>query len=396
MSRPEYEEDPAVTDATTPARVKRKPSTFKRILLMLLFLILLAAALGFGFYRHVLHLMASAPKPTPATVSDITVKPTSWQPRMTAVGTLSAVHGVDLATQVAGVVKTIPVKSDAEVKQGDVLVELDAAPEKAQLESLQAAADLATSTLDRDRRLMTGQTVTQATIDTDEANLKGKQALVDQQKALIAQKTLTAPFAGRLGIVQVNIGQYLTPGTSIVSLQDLSEMHDDFIIPQVDLARLANGQPVTVTVDSYPGKSFTGKITAINTKIDLNTRNVTVRATIPNPDGLLRPGMFVHTSIETGKPEQLLTLPTAAITYNSYGASVYVVKPAKDGNGKIVNQVFVTTGLTRGDQVAVIKGLKGGEQVVTSGQLKLSPGAAVVIDNSVQPPNSPDPKVQDE
>ena len=388
--------DLPVTDASKPAPAKRKPSTWKRIVLMLVFLVVLSAALGFGFYRHILQLMASAPKPAPVTVSDTTVKFTPWQPKMTAVGTLSAVHGVDLAPQVSGVVKAIPVTSGERVKKGDVVVELDAAPERAQLESLQAAEELAQSTLDRDRRLMTGQTVTQATIDADEANLKGKKALVDQQKALIAQKTLTAPFAGELGIVQVNLGQYLTPGTQIVTLQDLSAMHDDFVVPQVDLARLAPGQEVRVTVDTYPGKHFAGKITAVNAKVDLNTRNVTVRATIPNPDGLLKPGMFVRTEVDTGKPRKLLTLPGAAITYNSYGASVYVIEPAKDGKGKTVRQVFVTTGPTRGDQVAVTEGLKEGQDVVTSGQLKLHPGASVVIDNSAEPPDSPDPKVQDE
>jgi membrane fusion protein (multidrug efflux system) len=362
------------------------------MLAMLGLLAVLAVALGFGFYLHIKALMASVPKPGAATVSDMVVQPSAWQPQMKAVGTLSAVHGVDLATQVAGVVKTITVKSGAQVKAGEVLVTLDAAPEKAQLESLQAAADLAGTTLDRDRRLMTGQNVAQSTIDTDKANLKGKEALVDQQKALIAQKTLIAPFAGRLGIVQVNLGQYLTPGTQIASLQDLSAMHDDFVVPQIDIARLSPGQPVSVLVDAFPGHVFHGQITAINSKIDLNTRNVTVRATIPNPDGLLRPGMFVHTEVETGKPRQLLTLPSSAITYNSYGASVFVVASPKQGGGKIVHQVFVTTGPTRGDQVAVLTGLKPGETVVTSGQLKLSPGAAVKIDNSVQPPDAANPK----
>lgn len=362
------------------------------MLVMLGGLAVLAIVLAFGFYLHVKALMANAPKRGAVTVSDAVVRPSAWQSRMKAVGTLSAVHGVELATQVAGVVKTVAVRSGAQVQAGEALVTLDAAPEEAQLASLQAAADLARTTLERARRLMTGQTVTQATIDADAANLKVKQALVDQQKALIAQKTLRAPFSGRLGILQVNLGQYLTPGTRIASLQDLRAMHDDFVVPQIDIARLSRGQPVSVRVDAYPGRVFRGKITAINSEVDLNTRNVTVRATIPNPDGLLRPGMFVHTEVTTGAPRELLTLPASAISYNSYGASVYVVVPAKTGTGKIVQQVFVTPGPTRGDQVAVLKGLTAGQTVVTSGQLKLSPGAAVRIDNTLQPPDAAHPK----
>lgn len=387
-----------MTEAPTPDAPAKtaKPSTLKRMALMILLVIVLAAALGFGFYKHVQTLIASAPKPTPATVSDIVVQPSAWQPQMTAVGTLSAVQGVDVPAQAAGVVTGIPVSSGAQVAAGAILVQLNDAPDRAQLASLQAAADLAASTLKRDRGLMAGQTVSRATLDADEAELKGKQALVAQQKALIDEKTVTAPFSGQVGIVQVNLGQYLTPGTTIVTLQDLSAMHDDFDVPQGSVGKLSPGDIVKVSLDAFPGESFAGKVTAINPKVDASTRNVTVRATIPNPGGLLRPGMFVKTTIQTGKPRQLLTLPVAAIAYNSYGASVYVVEPAPKGNGKIVKQVFVTTGPTRGDQVAVLKGLKAGQHVVTSGQLKLSPGAAVKVDNSVQPPNSPNAAPQEE
>lgn len=383
--------DPAAAPAA-----RRKPSTWKRMLLMIFFILLLAGALGFGFYQHVQTLIASAPKPTPATVSAIEVKAEAWQPELTAVGSLSAVNGVDVATQVAGIVSEIPVKSGVKVASGAVLLKLNADPDEAQLTSLEAAAELSATVLKRDSQLITGTAVTQATIDADTADLKSKNALVAQQKALIAEKTVTAPFGGELGIVQVNLGQYLTPGTVIATLQDLSAMHDDFLVPQSAVGKIAVGQPVAVTVDALPGKSFQGVISAISPKVDPNTRNVTVRATVPNPDELLRPGMFVRTSVETGKPEQLLTLPSTAITYNSYGATVFVVKPAESGSGKIVQQVFVTTGDKRGDQVSVLKGLEAGQQVVTSGQLKLSSGGAVVIDNSVQPPNDPTAAPQEE
>lgn len=386
------------TDApkTASAPPARKPSLWKRMGVMLLLIVVIAAVLGFGFYRHIQHLIASAPKPTPATVSATKVTEQSWQPQLSAVGALSAVQGVDIAPQVAGVVAAIPVTSGTEVKAGDVLIHLNDAPDKAQLASLQAASDLSQTVLKRDIRLHASQAVSQSTLDADAADVKSKTALVAQQKALIAEKTVKAPFGGQLGIVNVNLGQYLTPGTPIVTLQDLSAMHDDFTVPQSELASLALGQKIAVNVDAYPGRSFTGKITAISPKVDATTRNVTVQATIPNPDGALRPGMFVHTVINLGKPVQQLTLPVTAVTYNSYGATAFVVTKAKSGSGLQADQVFVTPGDKRGNRVAILKGLKAGDQVVTSGQLKLTSGAAVRIDNSVQPSDSASPKLQEE
>jgi len=375
---------------------KRRPSTFKRISVMLAFLLLLFGVLGFGFYRHIQTLIASAPKPTPATVSTITSEPTDWQEQITAVGSLSAVNGVDVATQVAGIVSATPTRSGATVGEKAVLVQLNIDPDKAQLASLQAAAELSAKTLNRDTELLASHAVSQSTVDADAADLKSKDALVAQQSALIAEKTVTAPFAGDLGIVEVNLGQYLTAGTVIVTLQDLSSMNADFLVPQDQLASLSPGQAVSVTLDGLPGKTFPGKITTINPKIDPNTRNATVRATVPNPDKRLRPGMFVRVAVDVGTPEPHLTLPLTAITYNSYGATVFVLKPAPSGPGKVAEQVFVTTGATRGDQVAVLKGLMAGQEVVTSGQLKLKTGAAVGVDNSVQPPNDPNAAPQEE
>ncbi|MDE3120772.1 MAG: efflux RND transporter periplasmic adaptor subunit [Paracoccaceae bacterium] len=387
------ETDVTKTASTPPAR---KPSLWKRMGLMLLLIVVIVAVLGFGFYRHIQHLIASAPKPTPATVSATEVTEMSWQPQLSAVGALSAVHGVDVAPQVAGVVAAIPVKSGTVVKAGDVLIQLNDAPDKAQLASLEAALELSQTVLARDIRLHASQAVSQSTLDADAADLKSRTALVAQQKALIAEKTVTAPFGGQLGIVNVNLGQYLTPGTPIVTLQDLSAMHDDFTVPQSELSSLALGQKIAVSVDAYPGRSFTGTITAISPKVDATTRNVTVQATIPNPDGALRPGMFVHTTINLGKPVQQLTLPVTAVTYNSYGATAFVVTKAKNGSGLQAEQVFVTPGDRRGNRVAILKGLKAGDQVVTSGQLKLTSGAAVQIDNSVQPSDSASPQLQEE
>ncbi|MBG1232502.1 efflux RND transporter periplasmic adaptor subunit [Aestuariivirga litoralis] len=365
------------------------------MLLMLLILLVLIAGIAFGFYRHIQTLIASAPKPTPATVSSIVAQPSDWQPVITSVGSLSAVQGVDVASQVSGTVESVPVKSGGTVKTGDELVQLNIEPDKAQLASLVAAADLSSKTLKRDQDLLSTRTTSQAVVDADAADLKSKNALVAQAQALIDQKTIKAPFAGDLGIVQVNVGQYLSPGTVIVTLQDLSAMNADFLVPQDKVGNLSVGLPVNVSADAQPDKPFMGKITAIMPKIDVNTRNVTVRATIENPDKLLLPGMFVRVSVDVGKPAQLVTLPLTSVTYNSYGATVFVLTAGADGKSKTAKQVFVTTGQTRGDQVAVLKGIDAGQEVVTAGALKLKTGADVVVDNTVQPPNDANPAPQE-
>ncbi len=375
---------------------QRPPSTFKRMLVMFVILLLIIAAIAFGFYRHIQALIASAPKPTPATVSTIVASPTDWQPVITSVGSLAAVQGVDVATQVPGIVQEIKIHSGSSVKANDELLQLNVEPDKAQLASLEAAVELSNKTLTRDTDLLSKNTTSQATVDADAADLKSRKALFAQQEALIAQKTLKAPFSGDLGIVQVNLGQYISPGTVIVTLQDLSEMNADFLVPQDKVGSLTVGLPVTVTLNGQSGKEFPGKITAVNPKIDTNTRNVTVRATVDNPDKKLVPGMFVKVAVNVGTPQQLLTLPLTSITYNSYGATAFIVTPGADAAApKTVKQVFVTTGQTRGDQVAVLTGLEAGQEVVTSGQLKLRSGASVVVDNTVQPPNDAAPAPQE-
>ena len=386
-----------MTDAikSTNEGAKRRPSTFKRMLVMFVILVLLIATIAFGFYRHIQALIASAPKPTPATISTIVAAPTDWQPTITSVGNLSAVHGVDVATQVGGIVQEIPVHSGSSVQANDVLVQLNVDPDKSQLASLEAAAELSAKTLSRDTDLLSKNTTSQSTVDSDAADLKSRKALVAQQEALLAQKTIKAPFSGDLGIVQVNLGQYLSPGGVIATLQDLTEMNADFLVPQDKIGTLSVGLPVNISVNGLPGKVFTGKITAVNPKIDVSTRNVTVRATVANPEKQLVPGMFAKVTVNVGEAKPLLTLPLTAITYNSYGATVFVVTPGTDANSKIVKQVFVTTGQTRGDQVAVLSGVEAGQEVVTTGQLKLKSGAAVVVDNTVQPPNDPNAAPQE-
>lgn len=406
------------------AKDKRTPSTGKRMLVMLALIVLLAAGLGGGFYLHVQNLMASAPKPTPSTVSTTKVQAQEWQPQLIAIGNLTAVNGVDVTTEVPGIVSRVAIQSGTNVKAGTELVELNSAPAKAQLAALEAAANFAATTLKRDQAL--DGVISKANIDKDSADLKSKAALVEQQKALIAQKTIRAPFAGEIGIVNVNIGQYLNPGAMIVSLQDLTLMHVDFLVPQSQIGSLAVGQVANIKLEAFPDRTFPGKVTAINSKVDSNTRNVTVRATVPNPDKLLRPGMFVRVAVDIGEKRKHLTLPQTAITYNSYGSTVFIVKPASEAKtstenagqgteasapekpaesenpqngtsaqGLLAEQVFVTTGDTRGDQVAILKGVEQGQEVVTSGQLKLKTGAPVVVNNSVQPPNDPNPTPQE-
>jgi membrane fusion protein (multidrug efflux system) len=321
------------------------------------------------------------------------------------------VRGVDVTTEIAGQVRDILFKSGQDVRKGDVLVELNADADKAQLQSLQAAADLAATVLKRDQGQLAAQAIAQAQVDADQADLKSKRAQVAQQQAIIDKKTIRAPFSGKLGITTVNPGQYLNPGDKIVTLQTIDPVYVDFNLPQKEVGNLAPGQAVTVQTDGFPGVRFPGKITAISPKVDTSTRNVVVEATIPNAKRQLLPGMFANVLVDVGEKKRYLTLPQTAITYNPYGSTVFVVVDAAEAaraakaasapapaasEGLVVQQAFVTTGETRGDQVAILKGLKEGQQVVTSGQVKLKNGAPVKIDNAIQPANSPNPTPQEQ
>jgi membrane fusion protein (multidrug efflux system) len=375
------------------------------MLIMLGGVVVLIAALAFGFYLHIQQLIANSPKPGPQTVTTAVVSALEWQPQLTSVGTLTAVHGVDISSEVAGQVRKVNFKSGQDVKAGAVLVQLNADSDIAQLASLQAAADLAAITLRRDQAQLIVQGVSQAQVDGDAADLKSKNALVAQQQALVAKKTICAPFAGRLGITATNPGQYLNPGDKIVTLQAIDPIYVDFFLPQRQVGALSIGQEVKAQTDAYENKIFRGKITALNPKVDTTTRNVQVQATLANPKHQLLPGMFANAMVDVGEKKHYLTLPQTAITYNPYGSTVFVVKTsaAKQGGadatkheaGQEVQQAFVTTGETRGDQVAITSGLLEGQMVVTSGQIKLKNGTPIVVDNSVQPANSPNPTPQE-
>jgi membrane fusion protein (multidrug efflux system) len=244
-------------------------------------------------------------------------------------------------------------------------------------------------TLRRDQMQLAAHGVAQATVDSDAANLKVARAQVAAQQAVMAEKVVKAPFAGRLGVRQVDVGQYIAAGTAIVTLQELDPMFVDFYLPQQALGQIAVGQKVTVSADAYPGRTFDGVVSSLGAKVDSSSRMLQVRASIPNPDGKLLPGMFLSVSVDAGPPQSLVTIPSAAVAYNPYGSLVYVLH---DDSGKqVVKQQFVTTGASRGDQVSILKGINANDVVVTAGQLKLHNGAAVKIDNTVQPTDNPAP-----
>lgn len=376
----------------------------KRMIIMLTVVgILFGGIFGYqAFVGYMTKQYFATMKERAVAVSSTSAAYTEWQPELKASGSLRAVRGVNVTTEVAGLVQKIYFANGATVKEGDTLVQLSANTDLAKLRSLEAAADLAKVTYQRDKAQYAIKAISKATLDTDAADLKSKQAEVEQQASLVAKKTIKAPFSGRLGITTINPGQYLQPGDKIVDLQSLDPIYVDFAVPQQALTRLKTDLPATISTDTFPGKTFTGKINAIDPGIDPATRNVEVEATIANPDHELAPGMFASVVVNTGEPQRYITLPQTAVSFNPYGDVVFVItnknvdKDSKDKPGLTVTQRFVTTGETRGDQIAILSGLKEGEQVVTSGQLKLKNGSPVIINNSVTPANSPAPKIANE
>ncbi|MEN9916449.1 MAG: hypothetical protein RLY40_381 [Pseudomonadota bacterium] len=334
------------------------------------------------------------------TVSAMRVAYSWWQPKILTYGSMRAVNGVYVTTELAGLVRSVYLKPGSDVKEGDVLVQLNADSDVALLHSLQAQEKLAEIVYRRDKAQFAVKAISKAVVDTDEQNLKNLTAQVAQQEAIVAKKTLRAPFTGRLGVSTVNVGQYLNPGDQVVPLQALDPLYADFFIPQQKLAELHVGSTVNIKTDTYPDKVFTGKVTTINPIVDVNTRNVQIEATIANPQSEVYPGMFVSAEVLTNPMKKYLTLPQTAISFNPYGEIAFIVQQkGKDKNGKqqlSVLQTFVTTGEKRGDQIAILDGLNEGDMVVTSGQLKLKNGSIVVINNSVVPNNNPAPIAIDE
>jgi membrane fusion protein (multidrug efflux system) len=374
----------------------------KRMIIMLVSVgLVLGGIFGFQAFkgRMIKKFMASKGA-APQTVSVMKAAFQEWQPRLEAVGYLRAVNGVEVSPQVSGTVTAIHFKQGQDVEAGAPLLQLYADDDIAKLRSLKVAAELARTTYERDKKQFTVQAVSQQTLDTDESSLEQAIANVAEQQALVDKKTIRAPFSGRLGIRQVDVGQYLNAGTPIVTLQSLDPIYVDFSVPQQHLREIRIDHRVTARTNSFPDAAFTGRISVINPEIDTATLNVKVRATLENPRHLLLPGMYVTVDIATGAPERYITLPVTAITYNPYGNMVYVVESEgtnEKGEPKLVaKQVFVTTGPTRGDQVAVLKGVQEGDTVVTTGQIKLRNGSPVVINNTIQPTFEANPQPKDE
>jgi membrane fusion protein (multidrug efflux system) len=335
------------------------------------------------------------PPPVPTVVSTANATFEEWMPLIEVVGSLKPVRGADLSVEVPGIVDEVAFDSGGDVSAGARLIRLRDNDDVAKLNTLEAARDLAQTNYNRDEAQLARQLIAKAQFDVTAANLKALQAQVAEQQAVIAKKTLRAPFAGHLGIRAVNAGQYISPGTPIVTLQALDPIYLDFNLPQQTLQQIKVGQVVSVKVDTYPQTTFTGRISTIDPKVDAATRNVAVRATLPNRDRKLLPGMFATADITTGTPQRYITLPQTAITFNPYGNMVYVVSEGADPTGKptlVAKQTVVTTGQTRGDQIAVLSGLKEGDQVVSVGQTKLQNGAAVMVNNAIQPSNEPNPQ----
>jgi len=374
----------------------------KRMIIMLAIVgLLFGGIFGFQIFKmQMIKKSMASQKMPPSTVSTIRAAIQPWQPELRAIGTLRAARGVDVTTEITGLVRTIHFKSGDTIKTGQILVQLNADSDLAQLRSSEASAELAKSVYERDKKQFAVKAVSQAVLDADAADLKSKLAIAAEQAAIVAKKCIRAPFAGRLGITTINPGQYLNPGDKIVTLQALDNLYADFFLPQQELANLTLGEKVIVTTDSYPGRSFVGKITTINPKVDPETRNVQVEASIANPGQVLLPGMFASVQVQAGTVQKYLTVPQTAVSYNPYGETIFVVQEGEKGPdgkpGLIAKQVFVTTGATRGDQVAILKGIKDGDLVVSAGQLKLKNGSPVVINNQIVPTNEKSPKPIDE
>ena len=335
----------------------------------------------------------------PQTVSTAKAQFMEWQGEFQAVGTLRAVRGSDIAPEVSGLITAIHFQSSQEIEEGAPLVQLNNEADVARLQSLTAAVELAETIYDRDQKQLAIQAVSQAVVDADAATLKSARAQVAEQKALVAKKLVRAPFAGRLGIRAVDLGQYVNPGTKLVTLQALDPVYVDFFAPQKSLGRVALKQKAVLKTDAFPGQEFPGEISSIDPKVDPATRNVQVRATVRNAKRSLLPGMFATVVIASGGPQRFLTLPQTAVSYNPFGDTVFVVEESKGKDDKVAlvaQQKFVTTGEARGDQVAILSGIKEGDTVVTAGQIKLRSGFPVIVNNAIQPTNDAAPKPKDQ
>lgn len=371
----------------------------KRMFAMLLAAFVFVAAIGAVKYGQIKKGIAqqAAFQMPPETVTTVVAKTDQWPAAISAIGTVAAVHGVTVSADLPGIVAKISFDSGKAVRAGDVLVQLDTKQEQAQLAAAEAQSQWARVSIERMTGLRQKGIAAQADWDRADAEQKQADARVGEIRATIARKTIRAPFSGVLGLRQVNLGQYMEAGAPIVSLQALDPIYVNFSVPQQQIGGLRSGNEVRVTAEGLPGE-FKGKLTATNAVIDEATRNVQTQATVANPDGKLHPGMFVETRVGLGTATAVVAIPASSINYAPYGNSVFIVEDMKNPKGqtyKGVRQQFVKLGTGRGDQVAVVSGVKPGEEIVTSGVFKLRNGAAVQVNNTTQPGNNPAPKPED-
>jgi membrane fusion protein, multidrug efflux system len=372
----------------------------KRMVFMLAVVVLLVTTLGFVKYRQIetaIHAAAGF-QPPPEAVTTIVAQRQQWPSAINVIGSVEAVQGVTVSADLPGTVAKINFESGKAVKAGEVLIELDTRQERAQLAALEAQRDLAHLNYGRSQELAKQGVISRMDYDRSTAEQQQTEANVAEVRATIDRKTIRAPFSGILGIRKVNLGEYLAAGAPIVPLQSLSPIYVNFGVPQQEAAQVQVGRTIRVSKEEMAGQAFSGRVTALDSVVDETTRNVQVQATLTNPNGKLRPGMFVQVDLSVGSNQPVITLPASAISYAPYGDSVFVVSDLKDPKGNAyrgVRQQFVKLGGARGDQVAIISGVKPGEEVVSSGVFKLRNGAAVQVNNKIQPSNNPAPKPED-
>lgn len=372
----------------------------KRMILMLVVMAALLGGLGFVKYKQVEAAIAAGAnfQMPPTAVTTVVTKKETWPATFSVIGTAAAIQGVTVSADLPGTIDKIHFESGQWVKEGEILVELDTRQERAQLANLEAQRDLAGINYGRAQELVKEGVIAKQEYDNAAAQQKATEAQVGDIKAAIARKTIRAPFTGVLGIRQVSLGQYLAAGQAIVSLQTLSPIYVNFGVPQQDTAKMIPGHVLKITNSDLPGMSFVGRITALDSVISEQTRNIQVQAIVTNKDNKLRPGMFVQVELPMGSPRDVIPLPASAINYAPYGDSVYVVTNMTDQKGRPfrgVRQQVVRIDGSRGDQVGIVSGLNPGDEVVSSGVFKLRNGAPVVVNNEVKPSNSTSPKPED-
>lgn len=369
----------------------------KRMIVMLIVTAVFVGALGFVKFKQIQTAIgqAAAFQPPPEAVTTVVVAEERWPSTLAAIGTVAAVQGVTVSADLPGTVERIAFESGQAVREGQVLALLDTRQERAQLEVIEARRELARTNFDRMQGLLNDRVISKAEFDQATAEFRQAEAQAGEIRAAIQRKTIRAPFSGILGIREVNLGQYLAGGDPLVTLQSLNPVHVNFGVPQQAAAQVRVGRSVRVRTDGLPPIELAGRVTAIDSVVDEATRNIEVQATLENPDRALRPGMFVHAELSLGRDDPVKALPASAISYAPYGDSVFVVADLTDERGRRyrgVRQQFVKLGPARGDQVAVVSGVNPGDEVVTSGVFKLRNGAAVEVNNSVRPANSPAPQ----